>query len=466
VTRAERRLTAAVCIIVGTSLVIGASLTFLITPMLDDLGLSSDEGTTALALPSIGSLAVVFVAGRLGDRIGHRRVILGASVFFIAGSALIAAAQGMPLVTLGLLLAGAAATAIQIVSLGLLQSSFPSGSSRVSAFTTFGMVFPAVYLLVPVLTGWAVGVASWRWVPLAWAILGLFMPIVVLGLIREHEARLPTGEMWTPILGGLVLAGFVQALNSGNDNGWLSPRTLAIVAATIAMMTLTALLLRRVTTPSLSLAPLRERALVLLLACVVLIVTVNTLIYATLALEYLYGESVLAAAIYLVPAQVAAIIGAKMLAAVLMRRWGTARAGTVVILGLAISLFTLVLMRPDSPIGQLVASAALFSLFGFASITIANAAVMAEARPGEAGAVSAYRGAASAVGSALSIVFLGGIIGLVVRTAYLEPAGQLPDPQSLAEGLQTHGVVGIIVALAAAALFAGAMRLSASTKTR
>ncbi len=446
------------CIVVGISLVLGASLTFLLTPMLDDLGLTSDEGSTALALPSIGSLMVVFVAGHLGDRVGHRRVIVASSAFFILGSALVAGAQGMPGVTLGLLLAGAAATAIQIVALGLLQASIPSGPSRVSAFTTFGMVFPAVYLLVPVLTGWAVGVASWRWVPVAWAILGLLMPIVVLWLIDGTEARLPVGEMWTPILGGLVLAGFVQALNSGHDNGWLAPRTLAIVAVTIAAIAVSTILLRRVAAPSLSLAPLRDRALVLLLACVVLIVTVNTLIYATLALEYLYSESVLAAALYLVPAQLAAIIGAKALAAVLMRRWGTARAGTVVIIGLALTLFTLVLMRPGSPIGQLVASAALFSLFGFASITIANAAVMAEARPGEAGAVSAYRGAASAVGSALSIVFLGGIIGLVVRTAYLEPAGDIPDPAALAKGLQTHGVVGIGIALAAAGLFTWGMR--------
>lgn len=55
------------CIVVGISLVLGSSLTFLLTPMLDDLGLTSDEGSTALALPSIGSLMLVFVAGRLGD---------------------------------------------------------------------------------------------------------------------------------------------------------------------------------------------------------------------------------------------------------------------------------------------------------------------------------------------------------------------------------------------------------------
>lgn len=457
-TRAERRITAAVCIVVGTSLVIGASLTFLITPMLDDLGLTSDEGTTALALPSIGSLAVVFLAGRLGDRIGHRRVIVGASIFFITGSALVAAAQGMVLVTLGLLLAGAAATAIQIVSLGLLQSSFRSGPSRVSAFTTFGMVFPAIYLVVPVLTGWSVGVASWRWVPLAWALLGLLMPIAVLRLVTEPEARRPTGEMWTPVLAGLALAGMVQTLNSGQDFGWNSPRTLAFAVATIVTILLSWALMRRLATPSLSMAPIRDRVLILLLACLVLLVTINTLIYVTLAFEYLYGASVLSAAIYLVPAQVAAIVGAKFLSSQLMNRWGTMRAGVTAILGFAVTLCTLVLMGADSPTGQLVVTTALFSLFGFASVTVANAAIMAQSPPGEAGAVSAYRGAASSVGGALSVVFLGGAIGLIVKTTTFDPPGELPDPTALANGLQTQGVIGVVLALIAAVLFWRALR--------
>lgn len=455
---AQRRLVGAVCVITAISLVVGASLTFLVSPMLEDLGLTSDQGTLALALPSLGSLLVVFIAGRLGDRVGHRTVILGASAAFIAGSVCVTAAQGMALLTIGLLLVGASATAVQIVALGLLQSSIPSGAARVSAFTTFGMVFPAVYLVVPVITGATVASASWRWVPFGWTLLGLLTPVIALRLIERPAARLSVGEMWTPFLGGLALAALIQGINSGHDHGWTSPRTLAAFVVAILSVALVSFLDRSGRVTSLELAPLRKPALVLLLVTVVLLVTANTLIFVTLAMEYLYGEDALTAAIFLVPAQAAAVIGAKVVAGSLMRRLGTRRAGIIVMGGFSLSLLTLLAMQAMSPAWQLTASAAAFSLFGFASITVANAAVMAQSPPGAAGAVSAYRGAASSVGGALSVVVLGGAIALIVNSTSLEPVGTIPDASALANGLRAEGIVSAVFALVAAVSFSLGMR--------
>lgn len=452
-TSQQRQVVIAVCLVTGISLVLGAGLTFLVSPMLADLGLSSEQGSIALALPSIGSLLVVFVAGRLGDRIGHRSVILAASAGFILGSACLAAAQGMAMVGLGLLLAGASATAIQIVALGLLQVCVPHGPARVSGFTTFGMVFPVVYLVIPVLTGWTLGIASWRVVPIAWAVIGLVIPLATLRLIAPPAVRLPVGELWTPFLAGAALASFVQGLNSGHDYGWTQPRTIVELTLALACGLAVALLARSGRTISLSLAPLRQRPLRLLLLCVVLVVTANTLIYATLGLEYLYGKSALAAALYLIPAQVASVIGAKIIAAQLMTRWGSARAGVVLICAFGVSLLTLFAMSATSSAAQLVLSSALFSMFGFASITVVNAAVMSHAPEGESGTVSAYRGAASSLGGAFSVVFLGGAIAAVISATSVEPTGELPDAAALANGLQTHGILGAALAVAAAAAF-------------
>ena len=457
-TSGQRRIVAAICLITGVSLVVGASLTFLVSPMLEDLGLTSEQGSLALALPSIGSLLVVFIAGRLGDRLGHRTVILGASVAFIAGAIIVAAAQGMVMVIVGLLLVGASATAIQIVALGLLQASVPTGAARVSAFTTFGMVFPAVYLVIPVATGAVVSAASWRWVPLGWALLGLVIPLIALRLIDRPAARLSAGEMWTPFLGGFALACLVQGINSGHDLGWTSPRTLLAFVLALGAVVAVRLIVRSGRVPSLELAPLRSPRLLLLLVTVVLVVTANTLIYVTLGLEYLYGEDALTAAIYLVPAQLASVVGAKIVAGWLMRRLGASRAGVALIIGLGLSLLTLLAMSATSSVAQLVLSGAAFSLFGFASITVVNAAVMAQAPDGAAGAVSAHRGAASSVGGALSVVFLGGAISIVVNTTSLAPVGALPDAEALAHGLQTHGLIGALLAAAAAIAFWAAMR--------
>lgn len=446
VTSEQRRLVGAVCVIVGASFVVGASLTFLITPMLDELGLTSDQAGVALAIPSIASLLIVFAVGRLGDRVGHRRVLVGAALPFMAGSVLVALAPSMPLISLGLLLAGGAATAIQIVSLGLLQISFPDGPARVSAFTSFGMVFPAVYLVIPVLTGALVGVTSWRWMPVLWAVLGAVIAVLAIRLIPRPGAPAPVGELWTPLLAGLVLAGVVTALQRGHDGGWSSPATLWSALVAVVAFTACAVALRRMHTPSFSLLILRVPGMTLLLTGVVLVVIASTLTYVMLGLEYLYGQTVLGAALWLVPAQAGAVLGAKVVAGVLMRRWGTAHAGQVTLLCFALSLLTLLLISVTTPMSLLVVSATLFSLFGYASVTILNAAVMAGSPSGQTSMVSAFRAAASSLGSALAIVILGAAItGVVIDTDTLG-ATQVPDPAALVDGLRTNGIVGAVIA--------------------
>ena len=454
-TDVQRRLVVGLCLIVAVSFCVGASLTFMLTPMLDDLGLTTDQAGTALAIPSIASLLIVFAVGRLGDRVGHRRVIIASSVTFVAGSLLVASATVMPVISIGLVLAGASSTAIQIVALGLLQSSIPEGRARVSAFTSYGMVFPAVYLAVPVLTGWLVGVASWRVVPIGWALLGLLIPLLALRLIERPPRPTAVGELWTPILAGVALAGAVQTINHIHDDGWSSPLTW--LSATVAVCALVAcwLLVRSSRPTSLSLTALRSRTM---LAGVALVAMANTLTYVMLGLEYLYGLTVLQAAVALVPAQAAAVVGAKVVAGRMMARWGTPRAGSVMLGGFAIAMLSLVLVSATSPMWLLLVGSSLFSLFGFGSITVVNAAVMASAPTGEAGMVSAYRGAASSLGTALSVVILGAAVTAVVTATSTTAAGELPDALALANGLRADGLVGAAIAALAWVSFSLAVR--------
>lgn len=458
----QRRLVWAVCGIVGISFVVGASLTFLITPMLDDLGLTSAQAGVALAVPSIASLLIVFAAGRLGDRVGHRRVLVIASAPFIAGSLLVAVAPNLTLISLGLLLAGGAATAIQIVALGLLQVSFPDGRARVSAFTSYGMVFPAVYLVVPVVTGALCDVTSWRVVPALWAVLGLAMPLMAIPLIPRPGAVQAVGEMWTPLLAGLTLAGVVTALQRGHDDGWLSPVALGSFGVAVAAFVACWWALRRIPAPSFSLRILRVPGMPLLLGGVVLVVTASTLTYVMLGLEYLYGQTVLGAALWLVPAQASAVLGAKVVAGQLMRRWGTARAGQVTLLCFAVSFGTLLFVSETSPMAFLVVSAAVFSLFGYAALTILNTAVMAGSLPGQTSMVSAFRAAASSLGSALAIVILGAAVTGVVLYADPTVPPDVPDPAALVDGLRTNGLVGALIAALAWMAFRWANRTEAA----
>ena len=189
-----------------------ASFNYVLTPMLTDLGLTQDQASIALSIPPIASLLVVFLAGTLGDRRGHRTVMIWMSVAVIVGSAVVGIAQGLPAVVVGLLIEGIAATAIQIIGIGLLSDRFSDPKARAAAFGTFGMVSPLVWLALPVFTGWIVGEASWRWVPVLWVGCGVLMLAATVFLLPRPSLTTPLGEIATPILAGATVAAGVQWL--------------------------------------------------------------------------------------------------------------------------------------------------------------------------------------------------------------------------------------------------------------
>ena len=118
-----------------------------------------------------------------------------------------------------LLLQGLGSTAIQIVVFGLLSERFFEPSARASAFGTFGMVSPLIWMLVPVLTGWMVGEVSWRWVAALWVVCGLMILMSALFLLPRPDEQRSPGEILTPILAGATVAGIVLSLNQLSSVG-------------------------------------------------------------------------------------------------------------------------------------------------------------------------------------------------------------------------------------------------------
>jgi len=446
VTVEQRRAVWGLCLIIAATFLAGASLTFMLAPMIADLGMTSAQGDLLLSVTGIASLLIVFASGRLGDRLGHRRVIIGAAMPLAAGAVLVAVSQHGYVALVGMVPVAAAATMIQIVALGLLQQLFPDGRTRVTAFTSFGMMFPVVWLVMPVVTGRVVGVTTWRVIPSAWAVAAALIPLVAVLLLRRPEPRKPLGELATPLLAGLALASVAVKVNRSSEGGWtLQPTAPSLLVGAAALVVLI-VLLRRLKQPSLSLAPLRIRGMLPLMVGVLILACVVTLVFVTLCVQYLHSLTSLQAAVAMVPAQVGAIIGAKWLAGLLMNRLGAARAGLVSLVGFAISMLALLLPQASSPIWVPVAAATAFSLMGFAALTVLNTRVMALAPEGEQGAVSAFRGAASAIGGSLSAVVLG--TGVVAAVQQQATSGAV-DSAALVSSLHSDAVVGCALALVA-----------------
>lgn len=417
ITVSRRRTLVGLCLAMGGSLTVAASFNYVLTPMLDDLGLTQQEAGVALTIPAIASLLVVFLAGRLGDRRGHRTVISWMSIAFIVGSALAMIAEGLPVLVLGLLLEGIAATAIQIVVMGLLSDQFPEGKARAAAFGTFGMVSPFIWMLFPVVAGAIVGGFSWRVVAAIWVASGVLILFAARTLLPRRAEREHVGELWTPILAGLSVVLAVQTISHAGDYGWLTPVTLIGALAAVVCATVCVVLVRRLPHPTFSLAPLRMPRSRMLLGVVVIIPLLNTIFLMTLAFQYLYGLTVLQTALAMVPAQIAAIFGTRLIAAPLMHRIGVTRTASVFFVILSVVMLLSFAVKTDSPLWVPMTYVAAFNVLTVAASITVTSGVMSTAPADDSGQVAAYRGSGVALGQVLAVVVMNAAVFGIARVA-------------------------------------------------
>lgn len=394
----------------GGSLVVLASFNYVLTPMLSDLDLDPDQASIALAIPWIASLLVVFVAGNLGDQLGHRTVITWMSVAFITGSAIVGLAQGLVAIVIGLLIEGIASTAIQIVAFGLLSNQFPDPKARAAAFGTFGMVSPFIWMCMPVLTGWVVGEVSWRWVAATWVASGLAVLVAARRLLPVPRSVSALGEVTTPILAGIVVAMTVATLDLVSDDGLVAPTTVISAVGTVAVAAWLVYLLKRLPAPTFTLAPLRVGRSRALLLIVVIIPLINTVFLMTMAFEYLYGLTVLQTALAMVPAQLAAVLGTRLIAGPLMRRFGVTKTSTIFFAILAGVMLMAFFLTPESPLWVPIAYVAAYNVLTVAASITVTSGVLVSVPGQESGLLSAYRGSAQAVGQVLAVVLMNSIV--------------------------------------------------------
>jgi EmrB/QacA subfamily drug resistance transporter len=167
--------------------------------------------------------ALILVGGSLGDRLGRRLVFLTGVVIFAVASAACGFASSIDLLILARSVQGVGAALLVPGSLAIISASFDEANRGQAIGTWSG--FTAITTAVgPLLGGWLVQHASWRWVffinlPLAAAVL-------IISLWRVPESRSPDQSAidWlgalvvTLGLGGLVY-GFIESVNLG----WRSP---------------------------------------------------------------------------------------------------------------------------------------------------------------------------------------------------------------------------------------------------
>ncbi|HEV2462149.1 MAG TPA: MFS transporter, partial [Ktedonobacterales bacterium] len=160
--------------------------------------------------------ALILVGGALGDRLGRRRVFSAGIVLFTAASVVCGLAPNILILILARAVQGVGGALLVPGSLAIISASF-AAERRGRAIGTWSAFTTITTALGPVLGGWLVQSASWRWVffinvPLAAITLAVTFRAVP--ETRDPDATGPLDWLGAALatlgLGGLTF-GLIQA---------------------------------------------------------------------------------------------------------------------------------------------------------------------------------------------------------------------------------------------------------------
>lgn len=194
-----------------------------------DLGSSLSGLQWTVTAYTLTLAAFILLGGSLGDRYGRRRIFLLGVAWFATASLICGLAQTPGQLILARGVQGIGGALLTPGSLALIQASFRPGD-RAKAIGIWSSLAGIAGLIGPVLGGFLVDAASWRWVFL------LNVPVAALVLLsarfvpesRDEESS-GRFDVLGAVLGAAALGGITYALITGGEH--LARPDVAISAA-------------------------------------------------------------------------------------------------------------------------------------------------------------------------------------------------------------------------------------------
>src|SRR6202451_1051428 len=184
--------------------------------------------------------ALILVGGSFGDRFGRRLIFIVGVLVFALASAACGLSQSIHQLIIARSIQGVGAALLVPGSLAIISTSFDE-KSRGPAIGTWSGFTAITTAIGPVLGGWLVEHASWRWVffinlPLATAVIAISLWHIPESRIESAGRVDWSGALLATVgLGGLV-AGFMESVNLGWRNPLVFGSLILGVACLIALV--------------------------------------------------------------------------------------------------------------------------------------------------------------------------------------------------------------------------------------
>jgi EmrB/QacA subfamily drug resistance transporter len=202
----------------------------------------------------------LLLGGRLGDLYGHRRLFLGGITLFTLASLCCGIATSQELLVTARAVQGVGGAVASAVSLSLMMNLFTEPAERAKAMGVFGFVASGGGSVGVLLGGVLTDVLDWHWIFLVNLPIGI---AVVLFSLRLLPGRTQAGTGSLDVAGAIAITAAlmlaVYAIVNGNQVGWLTVRTLGLLAASALIVALFLAIESRVSAPLVPLGLFRSR---------------------------------------------------------------------------------------------------------------------------------------------------------------------------------------------------------------
>jgi EmrB/QacA subfamily drug resistance transporter len=255
-----------IAIILGTFMVILDNT--VVTVALSQLGVAFATDLSLLQWVITGyflaQAAVIPLAGWLSDRFGAKRIYLISIVLFTAGSALCGLATSAEMLVATRVIQGLGGGMLMPIGMAVVYRLTPP-ERRGQIMGLFGLPLMVAPALGPVLGGYLVEFASWRWIFLLNVPIGAVALLVGLRALPNLPAARAAGKLDVLgiVLGPIAFASLSFGISSSTTAGWTGAQTVGGIA--VGLVALALFIWRELTFahPLLELRVFRSRAFTL-----------------------------------------------------------------------------------------------------------------------------------------------------------------------------------------------------------
>ena len=197
------------------------SINVLIAPIVHDLNWSVSGLQLVIVAASLIAGTLMVTAGRLGDKIGKKKVFLVGAIIYTIGLTIVVLSPNSAIFSIGWAVVWPLGMVMVIPTSIALIMYYYEGAQRAKAFGIYGAVLMAISAIAPVLIGYIASIANWR---IALALSPAFGVITVLLAFTLPETTKDKNiriDVWSVILSVLAFGTFLVSTTMASNYGWI-----------------------------------------------------------------------------------------------------------------------------------------------------------------------------------------------------------------------------------------------------